>query len=351
MKATPSKAFEARQQLIQLIQDDYSHIRKELLNLSSRLHEKEIMVTKLVGAALTDLEQTGGNHNTKLAGNSSAVDGVRSREVSSAIPPVAGELCVPTLEARCLGRFRIFVDSKEIVHWRSLKAKSLLKYLVGNNNGHLASRDILMEALWPGCDASTANNNLKVAVLALRKTLESNHGQNGASQVVVFSDRNYGINSKVALYIDAEQFEHHWQAGKHLERQGKDEDAIAEYDAAVTLYEGDFLEDDIYEDWTLIRRETLKDKYLAILAKLADYSMQKADYDGAIVYCEKVLGKDCCREDVYHRLMTCYSRMGQRNRAIDWYRLCEKTIRRELEVGPDQELVALYDKLARGECI
>ena len=79
MKATSSKAFEAREQLIKLIQDDYSHIRKELLNLSSRLHEKEIMVTKLVGAALTDLEQTGGNHNAKPAGHSSALDAVGSR--------------------------------------------------------------------------------------------------------------------------------------------------------------------------------------------------------------------------------------------------------------------------------
>jgi DNA-binding SARP family transcriptional activator len=63
------------------------------------------------------------------------------------------------------------------------------------------------------------------------------------------------------------------------------------------------------------------------------------------------LGKDPCREDAYRRLMCCYSRLEQRNRAIGWYRLCEKTIKRELEVSPDRSTFALYQKLLNDEYI
>jgi LuxR family maltose regulon positive regulatory protein len=347
---TSSKVYQDRQQLIKMIQTDYAYVRKELLNLSSSLREKEIRLSKLADASFVDLGQTSENNVSTLDRCSRPIDSRTTHGLRSVLPPIAQAAYVPSLEVHCLGKFRVLVDSKEIVHWGSLKAKSLLKYLAGNRE-HLASRDILMETLWSECEPSTANNNLKVAVLALRKTLEFNHGGNGTSQVVLFKDGDYIINPRVALYVDAEQFEYHCHAGMRLEREEKEDEAIAEYDTAITLYGGDFLEDSMYEDWTLIKRETLKDKYLAISSKLADYLIKKADYEGAVICCQKVLSKDRCREDIYRRLMCCYSRMGQRNRAIKWYRMCEETIRRELDVSPDHELVALYQKLSKGEYI
>lgn len=350
MKATSGKAHDDREQLIRMIQNDYSHIRKELLNLSSSLRDKEIKLGKLMGAPLVNSDVIGEDRDSMSSKYSPAMYSIMDQDTSSLVSSVTQQAHLPSLEVHCLGKFRVLVGSKEIIHWRSLKAKSLLKYLLGNID-HSASKDMLMEALWPEYEPITANNNLKVAVLALRKTLEFDHRENGASQLVLFRDGNYIINPRIVLYVDAERFEYQCDAAIRLEREGRKDEAIVEYKSAASLYKGDFLEDNLYDDWALIKREALKDKYLTILCKLADHLMQKADYAGAVIYCEKVLEKDRCREDIYHRLMQCCSRLGQRNRAIEWYRLCEVTIKRELDTDPDPELAELRQKLVRGEHI
>lgn len=105
------------------------------------------------------------------------------------------------------------------------------------------------------------------------------------------------------------------------------------------------MEENPYEEWTLLRREALKDTYLAVLGKLADYSLQAADYESCIVYCQKTLVRDACREDAYRRLMRSYSRLGQRYQALRWYRICKRVIQTELETSPDPETVALYHQI------
>ena len=207
-----------------------------------------------------------------------------------------------------------------------------------------------MEALWPGCEPSLANNNLKAAVRALRQTLSLAHGADDFAWVL-FQNGNYMINPEADLWVDVEQFEYQWGAGRQLEKEGKPAEAAKEHQIAEALYKGDYLEDDLYEEWTSLRREALKDIYLAILGRLADHSMQRADFEDCIVCCQKILTKDPCREDAYRRLMSCYSRLGQRNRAIAWYRLCEKTIKSELDVNPDHGTIALYQKLLNDEYI
>jgi DNA-binding SARP family transcriptional activator len=326
MKHEWADQYQTAIQLLKLIQVDYGHARKELQEVGSHFAEREGEASRQLRAALETLDKM------------------------NAIPNTAPQQFMPTLEAYCLGKFQVRVGWKKMEQWRSTKAKSALKYLIGQK-GHLISKDILMEALWPGCEPLLANNNLKAAMRALRQTLNLDHGTNTDFAWILFQDGNYMINSEANLWIDVEQFEYHWHSGKRFENEGKATEAIREYKAAEALYKGDYLEDDPYEEWTYLQREALKDEYQAILSKLADFSLDGTDYDDCIIYCQKILAKDPCREDAYRRLMCCYSRLGQRNRAIGWYRLCEKTIKRELEVSPDKSTFALYQKLLNDEYI
>ena len=100
--------------------------------------------------------------------------------------------------------------------------------------------------------------------------------------------------------------------------------------------------EDIYEEWTLIRREALVDIYLSILRKISDHYFNSTDYDTCIEFCQKILAKDYCREDAYQLLIKCYIKLGLRSRALRWYRLCEGTLRRELDCQVSPETAALY---------
>jgi DNA-binding SARP family transcriptional activator len=248
----------------------------------------------------------------------------------------------------CLGSFEVSLASGKIDTWRSSKAKSLLKFMTSHRKGPFP-RDVLIETLWPKAAPDLANNNLKAAIYALRQTLTPVHADRNDFSHILAQDGNYAINPDVQLWVDAEEFEHHWATGRSLEKEGETDRAAVEYAAAETLYRGDFLQDDPYEDWTLLRREALKDTYLAILGKLGDYFMMAEDYDSAIVYCQKIIAKDSCREDAYRRLMRCHGRLGQRNRALHWYRICERTIKTELDLPPDRRTAALHEQLVNDE--
>jgi len=116
--------------------------------------------------------------------------------------------------------------------------------------------------------------------------------------------------------VDVEEFHSRWLSGQSLEKSGEAAQAVSEYHLAENLYRGDFLEDDLYEDWTLLQREALKDIFLSVVAKLAGDAFKADDYQECIACCQKLLAKDSCREDTYRQLMHCYSRLGQRHRAL-----------------------------------
>jgi LuxR family maltose regulon positive regulatory protein len=326
MKPEAVDYYQTAIELFKLIQVEYRRAQKELQEMSLHLAQRENVAVDKLNSALGSLNR------------------------SNTISESATQLSVLTLEAYCLGKFQVRVNSKKIEQWRSTKAKCILKLLIADGM-HPVPKDILIESIWPGCEPLQGNNNLKAAVRALRQTLNHDNGINEGPPIILFEDGNYMVNPNVDMWVDAEQFEHHCKAGRRFEVDGKLVEAIREHKAAVTLYRGDYLEDDPYEEWTYLRREALKDEYLSVLGKLAEYSMRAKNYEDCISYCQKILSKDYCREDTYGRLMCCYNRLGQRGRAIEWYRLCEKIIRRELDVGPNQELVALFQKLIRGEYI
>jgi DNA-binding SARP family transcriptional activator len=253
------------------------------------------------------------------------------------------------LEVRCLGRFEVSSEWKQVKRWQSVKAKSVFQYLMVKPREPVI-KDVLMETLWPDCDPQAASNNLKAAIHGLRQTLGHLFDRE-SFPYVHFIQGSYLINPGVELWIDVEDFERHWVRGRRLEKEGNLAEAIREYEMAEIIYRGDYLEDEPYEEWTLLRREALKDTYVTILGKLADYSMKAGDCESCIIYCQKILAKDSCREDAYRRLMRCYSRLGRRNRALRWYEICRRTIQAELDTTPDHETTALYNQLLKDEAI
>jgi two-component SAPR family response regulator len=127
--------------------------------------------------------------------------------------------------------------------------------------------------------------------------------------------------------------------------------AASEYERAISLYRGDYLVEDLYEDWTMVERERLSNAYMDMLGRLALYYMDSAQYQESIRACYRVLEKDRCHEDSYRVLMKCYSHLGLRGRALRQYRLCEKILREEYGTDPSPETQALYLSITSGQAI
>jgi len=268
---------------------------------------------------------------------------------SLAPPPVREdeEPSSPSLAVYCLGPFRVYQDDKLIAGWPSRKGKCVFKYMVVNR-GRPIPKDVLMDLFWRDADPEAARNNLNVAIYGLRQAFRAMRPD---FSHILFQDDHYLLNPAMAVWADVEEFVQRYEAGQSLERRGKLAEAMREYGVAEGLYQGDFLKEDLYEDWPMLRREGLKDSYLVILDRSSRRYLEENRYATCIHLCQKILAKDDCREDAHRRLMRCYSRQGQRNLALRQYHLCVETLVRVLDVSPMEETMALYRQIRQGEAI
>ncbi len=241
----------------------------------------------------------------------------------------------------CLGPFRFRRGGVSVDNWRSGKARALFQYLI-NHRGQPIPRDTLIQALWPDPSAAAPGTSLKVAVHLLRQVLNQTEAADGENTGLAILSQGscYQLNAS-NVWIDVEEFEHCCALGRSCEAQGKSSEARALYARAAELYRGDFLEE-LADDWPTFRREALKDQYLFVLARLATAATEEADYHDGIIWCQRLLAKDRCREDTYRMLMLCHARLGQRSRVRSWYDLCVRTIQTELDCLPEPETERTY---------
>jgi len=253
----------------------------------------------------------------------------------------------PSVAVYCLGSFRIYLYDRMITNWPSGKGKGIFKYMVANR-GRPILKDILMDVFWRNADPEAARNNLNVAIYGLRQALRAARPD---FPYILFQNGQYLLNPDMVVWADFEQFIQRYEAGQRLERRGKLAEALSEYETAESLYQGDFLQEDLYEDWPIPQRESLKDRYLVILDRLSRYYLEEKGYTPCIQLCQKILAKDECREDIHRRLMRCYSRQGQRNLALRQYNMCAEALTRVLDVSPMQETVSLYEQIRNREAV
>jgi DNA-binding SARP family transcriptional activator len=202
-----------------------------------------------------------------------------------------------------------------------------------------------MDIFWPDAEPETARNNLNVAMHSLRRALRAVI----FLPVVVFEDGAYGLEPNLQVWLDVEEFERCVQVGQRLESRNQLTAAVAEYETAISLYQGDFLEQNPYEEWTVLDRERLRVAYLDTLDHLSQIYFSQERYAACITVCQLILTRDRCHEDAHCLLMRCYSRQGQYHLALRAYQICVEALRAELEVEPALETIQLYEQIRRRE--
>lgn len=328
--------------LLKLIQVDYQGTRRQLEQLNLRIAEREALVNQRIQYHLLSSR---GYQTLRLTDN--PIDNPFCLMGNTVLGKISnpGRIQEPAqIEVRCFGRFEVRSAAGRIEHWNSIKAKSVFQYLL-MRPFEPTLKDALLEAFWPGESVQTASNNLKAAVHSLRLSLNEITPEEPNRQIVLFSEGSYRVNPEISLSIDVIEFERLRDNGRRLEKEQSMNEAVREYEKAEDLYRGDYLDDEPYDDWTLLRRETLKDNYLFILSKLANYFLQTRDYENCIHYSQKILAKDSSREDAYRNLIRCYLKLSQRNQALRWYQLCCKAIQSELDTTPEKETVELGESI------
>jgi DNA-binding SARP family transcriptional activator len=202
--------------------------------------------------------------------------------VDQAAPPVA---------IRALGGFRVFRHEALVPlrAWQSKKARDLLKLLVARR-GRPAPRECLIEALWPDEDPRKTANRLSVALSTVRAVLDPEHRFEPEHYVVAGRDA-VALDTRWVT-LDLETFVSEAEAGLALVCAGREDGARPLLEAAERAYAGDFLEEDLYEDWAAGPREEARALYIAVARALVGLAAAAGDHETAGRYCLRILERD-----------------------------------------------------------
>lgn len=244
----------------------------------------------------------------------------------------------PTLVVYCLGAFRVLQDKQPVSPWNGLKSQSIFKYLI-SLNGKPVAKDVLMDMFWPETDLESARRNLHQAVYSLRQSLRRIRPNYAHIQ---FENNNYFLNPEMYIWCDFQEFEDKVETGKRLKDQGQLAETSFEFGIAESIYQGDFLEEDLYDEWPRSMRSYLRETYLEISEWLIEYHLSRSEYTAASALCRKVLNRDNCREHVHRLLIQCYLVQGQRHLALRQYHICRQALKEELDLDPAEATLALY---------
>ncbi len=236
----------------------------------------------------------------------------------------------PVLHIQLFGRFLVNVDGQAVSDkgWVRRSAKTLVK-LLALTPPHTLHREQVIELLWPELAPRTAANNLDKALHGARRALEPTLTKGAQSRFLLTPRNQIVLTSPGALRVDALDFE---EAANQALRQ---RDAMA-VRAALRLYGGALLVDDLYEEWSLARRESLRLLFRTASLSAAEGFVQDGHAAGGIELVRRLVHDDAADEAAHRLLMRLYAESGRQDQALMQFEQCRKLLRAAgLEPGPE----------------
>ncbi len=268
-----------------------------------------------------------------------AVAVVFMREAGWVDPEIVG---TQPLRIFTLGHFGLAVGGRglDVDSWKRKQAVVVLKCLV-NQLGRPVHRDRLIDWLWPDADAERGWQRLKVTVSFLRASLRTGAV---ASEIIETVGESYILRPD-AVWVDSQAFTELIATGWRILKSGNRMEAKSRFMEAQSLYRGDYLEAEPYEDWCAEERERLREVYLDMLSGLAKCHAEDGQFLEASQVCRTALLSDPCRESFLRALLENLVTLGRPDWAEKHFRSWRHTLDEEYGLRPTPETMQVYGRL------
>jgi two-component SAPR family response regulator len=144
------------------------------------------------------------------------------------------------------------------------------------------------------------------------------------------------------LVVDIDLFLSYFNELKKLSPTISDPDQKATIlERMVALYQGDLLEDELYEDWAFAEREELRSIYFGAVMELANIYIMGGDNGKAEKLLLRILDMDQYNEEACLCLLRLYMTTNQKGRAVKLYSKFADRFEKELNIRPDDKLSAV----------
>lgn len=252
------------------------------------------------------------------------------------IPELADQ---PGFVVQFFGPWRVWLNGYRCKTWPNLRTETLFAYLAFRHDQGLARdpRKELDKSF--RLEFNNVHSSMEQISASLRKI-------DSVLEPIVLIDERYRINPSIPWQSDVVEFERYWQLAQHCHRSKGIESALEAYKAAAAVYQGDFMQDSVDDTWIELARDYYREIYLHILNQISEYYAMDGNPGESIRLCERMLAIDNCREEVYRRMMFSHWRLGRIDLAMETFKRCEQTLRKELAETPSATIWSYYQTLA-----
>lgn len=256
-------------------------------------------------------------------------DLIQKRDLIPESPPLHIENWPWTIKIYTLGRFSLLRDGKQVRSSGKAQKKPLemLKALIAFG-GREVSEGQITDTLWPEADGDASYSAFATTLQRLRKLI-------GYNDAILFQDGRLTLDP-CHCWVDVWTFER---------LLGEAEKALDLTKKAMSLYKGHFLSGDNEHSWSFSLREKLRSKFFRSVMKLGQSCENEKEWKKAVDCYQKGLEVDDLAEEFHQRLMVCYHNLGNRARAIEVYRRCQKTLSANFDIEPSLETQTIYNSL------
>jgi DNA-binding SARP family transcriptional activator len=205
------------------------------------------------------------------------------------------------------------------------KALALLCYLL-TRPGLSASRDQVLDALWPDQDPEQSANSLHQTAYFLRRVFEPSYTEDLSPGYL-----NHDVE---LLWLDSELVDSRGNACRRLLDSGASTPDPGMVNALSMEYRGPFALDFAYEEWASPHRESLHARYLLVMERAIQADIGAGHLDRAMLLSRRLLDVDPQVDEVERTLLRLYQAAGAHAAAAEQYTHYATTVRRDLGLEP-----------------
>jgi len=251
-----------------------------------------------------------------------------------------------TLKIQLFGAVELRQGAKLVPPLPTQKSRALLCFLLLNRD-RLHRRELLSDLFWPSRDEQTARQCLRTELWRVHSALEGRSRAPRGTYLMVDAGQ-VGFNADGDYWLDVAEFDRRLDRLRACKSVPLPADRYHDLTSAIGLYRADLLEEVDYE-WCLLERQRLKARVIGALEKLLRHYEAQREWDAAVRTCYRLLGHDSLLEPVHATLMRCFHQMGNRGAALRQFEVCRELLKRELDVEPMVETIALHRRIKAGD--
>jgi DNA-binding SARP family transcriptional activator len=244
------------------------------------------------------------------------------------------------IRIQTLGQFTVWREGVkiEVKEWGRDKTVQLLQYLISSRHRNALHKEKIMDHLWEEGD----DRDFKVALHGINKALEPDRPSRTEPTYISRQGVSYQLNLD-KIWIDTEALENYVIIG-NASYSTDISTAKKAYTLAIEIYQGVYLPNRVYEDWSSEEREKVQLLILSAYITLAELLLKENPLE-SIRLSQKALSIDPTWEDAYRIQMQAYTAKGNRPQALKAYQNCVTILEKEFGIDPLPETKKLLREI------